>query len=82
MLVNLDDIQEKSKANDDKIVNTNKIIEKKIDDLEKLMESNESKKTLLANIDQLTFELDDDIENLREVLEKLPELTKLLQRTL
>ena len=51
MLVNLDDIQDKSKANDEKMVNTNKIIEAKIADLEKLMESNESKKTLLANID-------------------------------
>jgi hypothetical protein len=38
-----------------------------------LLESNESKKTLLANIDQLLFELDDDIENLKDILEKLPD---------
>jgi len=33
------------------MINTNKVIESKIQDLEKLLESNESKKTLLANID-------------------------------
>ena len=67
MLINLDDIQEKSKNNDEKMINTNKVIESKIQDLEKLLESNESKKTLLANIDQLLFELDDDLENLKEI---------------
>lgn len=51
MLTNLDDIQEKSKNNDEKMINTNKVIESKIQDLEKLLENNESKKTLLANID-------------------------------
>ena len=51
MLTNLEDIQEKSKVNDEKITNTIKTLENKITDLEKIMESNESKKTLLANID-------------------------------
>ena len=73
MLINLEDIEDKSKVTDEKIANTIKTLENKIADLEKIMESNESKKTLLANIDQLLFELDDDIENLKEVLEKLPE---------
>lgn len=73
MLINLEDIEDKSKVTDEKIAHTIKTLENKITDLEKIMESNESKKTLLANIDQLLFELDDDIENLKEVLEKLPE---------
>lgn len=30
MLINLDDIQEKSKNNDEKMINTNKVIESKI----------------------------------------------------
>ena len=82
MLINLDDIQEKSKNNDEKMINTNKVIESKIQDLQKLLESNESKKTLLANIDQLLFELDDDLENLKDILEKLPDQVKVLVRTL
>jgi len=50
--------------------------------LEKLLESNESKKTLLANIDYLLFELDDDLENLKDILEKFPDQFKVLVRTL
>lgn len=62
--------------------NANKNIEKKIKDLEGLLESNESKKLLTTGIETLTFELNDDLENLKEAMDKLPEQIKGLKAAL
>lgn len=82
MLVNLEDIYDKAMANQEKLKNTAKIIEQKIEDLESLMASNESKKALLGSIETLTFELTDDLENLKEFLDKLPDQIKSLKAAL
>lgn len=46
------------------------------------MESNESKKLLMTGIETLTFELNDDLENLKEAMDKLPEQIKGLKAAL
>ena len=82
MLVNLDELLDKTSYNDDKLKNENKNIEQKIKDLESILENNESKKLLMNAIETLTFELNDDLENLKESMDKLPEIIKGLQNAL
>lgn len=82
LLNNLDDIQERANNVDDKLNATNALVERKIQDLEALLQSSSEKRELVAQIQESSLEVDDDLNNLGKLLEKLPGSISALKRTI
>ena len=65
-------MSDKSGDLNSKLKNTEDVLDERIASLEKLLESHESKVELTKNINEMEAELEDDMVNLGELLEKLP----------
>ena len=82
MLLNLEEIQDKVNKTGDKVKNTESTIQTKIKELEKLLESSDSKKEILLEIDELNSEIEDDLVKLKDVIEKLPIIIQQVEKSL
>lgn len=67
---------------DDKLNATNTLVERKIQDLEALLQSSSEKRELVAQIQESSLEVDDDLNNLAKLIEKLPSIIKALKGTI
>mmetsp|Transcript_41795 Transcript_41795/g.63835 ORF Transcript_41795/g.63835 Transcript_41795/m.63835 type:complete len:134 (+) Transcript_41795:3176-3577(+) len=76
LLLNLDEHREKVETQEDKITNASDQIDKKIKDLEDLLQSQNDKQSVKLQIDELNKDIDDDQANLKELLDKLPGLVE------
>ena len=68
MIINLEEIGEKIGMIKDKIDNIDNTIKVKIDDLQKLLESSDSKAEMLALIEELSTDIDQDSIKLQDAL--------------
>lgn len=82
MLSNLDEIEEKVISHKDKISGTEGTIKTKIDDLQKLLESSDSKKEMLTLIEELSSDIKDDLDKLQVQLDEYPSQLEGIETTL
>lgn len=71
MLQNLDELSEKAASTKDKFHSIDKTILQKIEDLQKLLETSDSKKELQNLVEETYAELKDDLVKLKQELENL-----------
>ena len=72
LLTNLEDLYEKFLNTDDKLSNHDGKIDNKVKDYENLLKSTAGKKELLQKIEELDKDIESELVNLKEVLEKVP----------
>ena len=82
MLSNLEEIEEKVNSNRDRLTKADASVKAKIDDLQKLLESSDSKKELLGLIDELSTDVNTDLVKLQNELDKFPGLLEAIEVTL
>lgn len=66
MLSNLEEIEEKVNSNRDRLAKADVTVKAKIDDLQKLLESSDSKKEMLGLIDELSTDINSDLVKLQD----------------
>ena len=81
-MADLDEIRDKFGGADLKIKENSGKLDRRIQDLDKIITSSDSKKELLANIDEISEEMADDCKHIEELLKTLPKTIKELNHTL
>ena len=82
LLQDLDEIKDKFGSTDQKLRSHDDKVDRKIKDLDKMLTSSDSKKELMANIEEMEGELKDEFSNLKELLDTLPKMANELKHTL